>query len=453
MRDFRPSLFILLLLGLAQSCVSDETTLKSILKTLPSFMIQMGQVTKPPGGDVSASDFCLAVAIDPQDEGIYCAGQTRSDFAEPNASSGALPDALIVKFDRNKNLLWARQFGATTFPLELGTRDTFTGIAIDSQGFIYASGSNNGSAMVAKFHRKGALQWRRIIPASSRCINIAIHKDRIFCSGKNTVNGNAQAFEIDSSGNVLWLKETLGGSETPSGIAVDGIGNLYIAGITESSLVVGHTPAAGKLDVFVWKLRPDGTEAWIDQIGTDDYDEIVYSIAIDRTGAIVLGGYFVGTGNPLPPDLDFDPGFFTTAQENTFVGKYLDTGSGLSQVWLERTRFASKSTILTLLVAPNNDIVCGGRIAGSLYETMADGTFDAYVLRLSPEGTTLHSRQFASISRGKLDNTGYQDCSALAMDPLGNIICGGHTEGNTDEIGGGAGNDIMIYRVGPNLEF
>lgn len=450
MRDFRQSLFILLLLGVAQSCVSDETSLKRILKTLPSFMLQVGQVSKPPGGKVDLPDFCNAIAIDPQDEGIYCAGQTRSDFAEPNGSAGTRPDALLVKFDRNKNFLWARQFGATSYPTELNTSDIFSGIAIDSKGFIYASGGSDGNAMVAKFHRKGSLMWRRIIPGSNRCSRIAIHADRIFCAGQGSFV--TQAYEIDESGNLLWLRQTTGGNEVVRGMSLDKSGNLFIAGTTDRSLAAGHTPLPGEEDGFVWKLRPDGTEDWIDQIGTDSFSEFIFAIAIDRSGAIVVGGSFIGSGLPAT-DLDFDPNALNPTQNNAFIAKYLDTGTGLSEVWREPTRHPSQSLINSVIIAPDNQIICGGIIAGSLYEPMADGNFDAYILRLSAGGATLHSRQFASNSRGKLDNTLFQDCASLAMDPLGNVICGGSTEGSTDEPNGGTGNDIMIYRVGPKLEF
>lgn len=441
---------------LTQGCVSDNPDFSRILTTLPSFMIQMGQVTLPPGGDSTYEERCNAIAIDPQDEGIYCASRTRGDFVEVNGdSTHATPDALLVKFDRDKKLLWARQFGNTTFPGENSGRDIFTDIAFDSRGNVLVGGSSNSRAVVAKFTRKGDLLWKRIISGSSVCASIAIRNDRIFCGGFNNTTGFAQAYEIDQNGNRLWLRETTGGADQVTEIALDRSGNLILVGNTLSPLFAGHTPG-GLSDGFIWKVSPSGQELWLEKVGTDLHEEVINSVAVDQNGDIVIGGYFRGSGadpEAGEEDDDFDPGIYNRTVDHSFVSKYSDTEVGISHRWSIKTHQTQSNFVTSVAISRRNEIVAGGYTKGSFFETNADGLeSDAYLSVISSSGVSTANLQFGDVTRGKFDNTTEQLCLSVAIDPLGNILCGGLTRGSTEEPFGG-GSDIMIWRMKPDLSF
>ena len=76
-----------------------------------------------------------------------------------------------------------------------------------------------------------------------------------------------------------WQDEALG-------IAVDGSGNIYITGYTSSDLA---SPNQGGFDAFVVKYDSGGTLQWTRQIGTASF-VIAWGIAVDGSGNIDIAG-------------------------------------------------------------------------------------------------------------------------------------------------------------------
>jgi len=83
----------------------------------------------------SDNDQGLAIAVDGS-RNVIVAGSTQGNF-EGNTSSGA-EDIIVAKFNRNLSLLWTRQYGTDG-------HDTARGVAVDSGGSIYATGSTEAS--------------------------------------------------------------------------------------------------------------------------------------------------------------------------------------------------------------------------------------------------------------------------------------------------------------------
>lgn len=83
----------------------------------------------------SDNDQGLAIAVDGS-RNVIVAGSTLGNF-EGNTSSGA-EDIIVAKFNRNLSLLWTRQYGTDG-------HDTARGVAVDSGGSIYATGSTEAS--------------------------------------------------------------------------------------------------------------------------------------------------------------------------------------------------------------------------------------------------------------------------------------------------------------------
>jgi hypothetical protein len=64
----------------------------------------------------------------------YITGFTRGDIGGPNAGD---IDAFLIKFDSGGNELWSTQLGTSTY-------DTSSGIAMDTSGNVYISGTTDG---------------------------------------------------------------------------------------------------------------------------------------------------------------------------------------------------------------------------------------------------------------------------------------------------------------------
>ena len=70
-----------------------------------------------------------------------------------------------------------------------------------------------------------------------------------------------------------------------------GTGNVYVAGLTEGALP-GQT-AAGGADSFVRRYDANGNEAWTRQFGTAAHD-VLRDVAVDGTGNVYVAGYTSG---------------------------------------------------------------------------------------------------------------------------------------------------------------
>jgi len=95
---------------------------------------------------------------------------------------------------------------------------------------------------------------------------------------------DALLLKYDSSGNLLWNK-TWGGSSIDNGgkIALDGLGNVFITGYTESY-------GAGQRDVLLLKFDSSGTLLWYKTWGGSGSD-VGYGIALDDSENAFITGY------------------------------------------------------------------------------------------------------------------------------------------------------------------
>jgi len=122
--------------------------------------------------------------------------------------------------------------------------------------------------------------------------------------------GNTDAFaaKLNSNGTLIW--NTFMGSSNADegyGIAVDGSGNVYVAGYsyaTWGNPVIDHTGESGydNPDAFAAKLNSSGETVWNTFMGSSDQTDYGYGIAVDESGNAYVAGYSNATwGTPLQP--------------------------------------------------------------------------------------------------------------------------------------------------------
>ena len=161
-------------------------------------------------------------------------------------------------------------------------------LAIDADGSAYITGSTTSTAFP-------------ITPGAAQPT----------CTGCNLGRSDAFVTKLNATGSALVYSTYLGGSisEVGSGIAVDGTGNAYVTGRTESgtgsSVVFPTTPGAfqtvslGVPDGFVTKLNPTGTAfVYSTFLGGNVRDE-AFGIAADPLGNVHVIGQTRSTNFPL----------------------------------------------------------------------------------------------------------------------------------------------------------
>jgi hypothetical protein len=213
------------------------------------------------------------------------------------------PGGFLAKYDTAGNLQWNRSTGP-------GITDVWA----DSSGFVYLSGSATASngpgwdSFVDKYDAAGNLQWTRQFGTNAHDANYGISGDAsgVYIvgmtqgdvssplSGLWNINGDAFLAKYDAAGNFQWAKQmglpgvgTAHGVTEGRGISTDGLGNVYISGVTAGSL---SGPSAGRDDAFLAKYDATGGLQWTRQFGTR-FDEGSGGISANSLGNVYVAGY------------------------------------------------------------------------------------------------------------------------------------------------------------------
>jgi hypothetical protein len=154
--------------------------------------------------------------------------------------------------------------------------DSGNGIAIDGSGNAYVTGNTYSTNFPTKNPYQG------------------------------TKSGGSDVFitKLSSSGNTLSYSTYLGGSsgDYGQGIAVDGSGNAYVTGYTDSTNFPTKNPYQGNLsgpyDAFITKLSSSGSAFYSTYLGGSD-DDSGNGIAIDGSGSAYVTGETTSTNFPM----------------------------------------------------------------------------------------------------------------------------------------------------------
>jgi hypothetical protein len=162
---------------------------------------------------------------------------------------------------------------------QLGTPndDIGYGVALDSAGNIYVTGSTGGN----------------LCNTSAGLLDIFLTK-------------------FDSSGNISGCQQFgTSGDDISYGIVLDSGGNIYLTGSTGGNL---GTISAGLLDIFLTKFDSSGNRIFTQQFGTDQ-DDIACTLAIQGNNIYITGS----TGGNLDGNTSF-------GQADIFLVKYDTSG-------------------------------------------------------------------------------------------------------------------------------
>ena len=234
------------------------------------FLTSLGYDSTPTGTEISRG-----VAFDSSGN-FYVVGYTNQPSIRP----------LITKHDSTGTVQWQRTL--------LGGNTTFSAVAVDSSGNVYACGSVQGTGgsglgdgLVVKYDASGNLLWKRAFGGTSHDSFSAIAVDssnNIYVAGyaRNNSAEGALIAKYDSSGNIQWQR-TLDGSYFDSfyGVAIDSSNNIYVAGHVSSS-----TSSSSK-DALIAKYNSSGAIQWQRTLG-GSLEDSAKGICVDSSGNIYV---------------------------------------------------------------------------------------------------------------------------------------------------------------------
>ena len=240
---------------------------------------------------------------------VYVTGYTEGSI--DNHTNAGQNDLFVVKYDSSGAKQWTKQLGTAS-------NDIASGIATDSSGNVYVTGNtdgaldNNTSAglddlFVVKYDSGGAKQWIKQLGTSSEDRTHGIATDssgnvyvtgstRGALDGSNVGGHDLFVVKYDSGGAKQWTKQ-LGTSswDFAYGIATDSSGNVYVTGSTWGDLDGSN---AGYADLFVVKYDSGGIKQWTQQLGSA-VDDTAFGITTDSSGSVYVTGSTWGVLNGI----------------------------------------------------------------------------------------------------------------------------------------------------------
>ena len=376
------------------------------------------------GGDYT--DFGYGIAVD-GDGNAYVVGQTiSSNFPLKNRFEGSHAhaegyDAFVTKISPDgSQLVYSTYLGGST-------TDGGWGIAVDSSGSAYVTGTTGASGFGNNFPTVNPFQA--------------------------TEHGNGDVFvtKFKPDGSGLLYSTYLGGGvgEVGLGIALDKMNNAYVVGWTWSSdfptknpLYLYSPSPRGFLssDIFVTKLNAEGSSLIFSTFLGGTGEDYGGSIAVDGNGDAYITGQTSSTNfptvNPIQPL--FGGGVFGDA----FVTKIKSDGSMLIySTYLGGSRDDGNSgdpsiivhggTVAIAVDSSGHAYVTGGtassdfHLVAPIQAVYGGGVRDVYVSKIKPDGSGF---VFSTFLGGTGDDWG----SGIALDSSGNIFVAGST--NSDNF-------------------
>jgi Beta-propeller repeat/HYDIN/CFA65/VesB-like, Ig-like domain/Abnormal spindle-like microcephaly-assoc'd, ASPM-SPD-2-Hydin len=391
-------------------------------------------------------DSATSIAIDSAGNS-YVSGSTYSlDFP---TTTGAFQtvyagegDGFIAKIGPSgSSLVYSSYIGGTA-------PDFVQEVAVDSAGNAYLTGSTRSPDF----------------PTSSP---LQIGNDGCTTTN-NTVSCTSDVFvtKISPSGTSLIYSTYLGGSDADvaQAIAVDALGNAYVAGYTFSTNFptqnAFQSSLAGSADIFLSALNPDGSSLLFSTYLGGSQQERAFGLALDAAGNIYL------TGDTQSKDFPTTSNAFQVANKgggDAFVCKISPGGAGLTYSTLLGGTAADQGTAIA--VDTNGNAYVTGFTQSSdfplsdplqkllgLFGAGSCGTdicSDVFVAELRPSGQLAYSTY--------LGGSGADSGQAIAVDSSGRAYVVGSTNSlNFPTIAGslqggyagvGTSNNAFVVRV------
>ncbi|MDI7184391.1 SBBP repeat-containing protein [Leptospira santarosai] len=318
---------------------------------------------------------------------VYVTGQASGNF-DGQALTGVY-DLFVTKFNSSGSKQWTRLMGVA------GDQTTAYGISSDTNGNIYTVGVTNGAL-----------------------------DGETFIGSPDFADRNLFIVKFDSNGNKLWtrlLGIAAGGKASATSVVSDTIGNIFVAGSSDSGLD-GQTFAGGGTGYFIVKYNSAGAKQWTKLYAGPSPSGIIYD---NSNGTIYLVG---ATLNMTTMD-----GIPVSGANDSFLIQFDNNGN---RIWTKLTGASGKDTKSNgATLDAQGNIYITGSTNGNIDDQVESGnnTRDLLVIKFDSNGNRLWTRQLGftgsvfEISNKTAVGTG------IVFDKNQSLYITGYTTGNLDK--------------------
>jgi hypothetical protein len=368
----------------------------------------------------------------------------------------------VAAYDRRRPLIIDPVLSYSTYLGGTGG-DVANGIAVDGSGYAYITGitnssdfptlgaeqrsnSGSGDTFIVKLETTGdALVYSTYLGGSGAdtATGLAVAAGDAYIVGTTTsadfpttgdafqltYGGDSDAFitHLNSSGNALVYSSFLGGHGADFGqaVALDGSGNAYLTGATQSSdfplLNALQSTKGGGSDVFVAKVNFSGTELLYSTYLGGAQADIGQAIAVDSPGNAYVAGYTFSSDFPIQNPYQGS----TAGEPDAFVAKLNPAGSAL--VFSTYLGGSGDDRGLGIALDTSGSVYVAGVSRSTDFPTVAAfqsanrGERDAFISKLNSAGSNL---MYSTL----LGGAGADQANAIAVDSSGNAFVTGFTQ-------------------------
>jgi hypothetical protein len=339
-------------------------------------------------------------------------------------------------------------------------------VATDAGGNVYIAGGSSGDidncgcmsrmdGFVVKYGPSGGEEWIVELEQDAwifaRGIAVPPGKDYAYVTGETDADltgtglapGRMDVFlyRIGPDGSKFLLaQEGTADDDYARAVAADADGNAYVAGDTLGS--IDGNPNAGSRDAFVMKIDAGGNVVWAVQIGSADIDT-AKGVALDAAGNAYVAGNTLGSlgagGN--------------AGRNDVFLAKVAPDNTVL---WIQMIGTPLEDTAASVAVDASGNAFVAGTTGGRLGGVINAGSTDAFVAKFSPDGTLLWVRLLGTTET----ESGY----AVTTDADGFVYIAGQTDGTLGAsssglldsfvacLAGGTGDTVWIRQFGTDRD-
>lgn len=275
-------------------------------------------------GPKDSTDIAYALAVD-KNGNVYVGGCS--------IGANGNTDGVAIKYNSAGVQQWVARYNGPA-----DWHDGIFDIEVDDAGNVYVTGYSYGALngydfMTIKYNSAGAQQWiaRYNGPANRDDVAHEIAADaagNVYVNGYSagkTGNHDFLTVKYNSTGIVQWAARynaKADSSDISYNIAVDGAGNVYVAGTS-----FGNN---GNFDYVTIKYNDAGVEQWISRYnGLGNRDDRVRDLTVDAAGNV----YVTGCGFESSRTNDYATVKYDHAGAQQWVARYNSPGNGTDQAF------------------------------------------------------------------------------------------------------------------------
>lgn len=343
---------------------------------------------------------------------VFVTGQVDTD-----ATTNVVNDYVTLKYNTTGALQWSKLYSASAT-----SNDLPKGIIEDGSGNVIVTGSSEvipqKNGVTVKYNSAGVSQWVNTFNEQGDNTDkpnamVMDATGNIFIAGNIEEYGTDRNFalqKISSTGTTSWVRTingtSVGSSDSAQAVAVDNLGNIYVAGYT-------HNKGTSS-DYTIAKYDTNGNQLWVTNYDFNTETDRALSMVLDASNNIYLTGRSDSDASNV------------ISNDDILTMKY--NSNGVLQ-WATRYNGAGNliDTGRVVRVAASGNVYVGGR-------TFNGSNYDFIVLKYNAIGAQL----WANIYNGGSNDEGF----FMEIDATENV----YITGNSDNAGL-TNTDIVTIKI------